>query len=185
MSMGNSYQDAPVGWHKFGIYAGWVATFGFAAWILLPRLIIGTSVTGAMIVTGIFTLVPIVIGCITLGVPAARKKVPSKRAVGWLWFAFSGAFIVGLFLPDNTIFSAINQEQATALVAVLFGVGWEGAGSAIANPAAIIMTVSGGIASVFSVLDSRAGGPIRTEDEDHLQGYGPFAILGEDEYYQR
>src|SRR5699024_12876979 len=103
--MGNSYQDAPVGWHKFGIYAGWVATLGFAAWILLPRLIIGTSVTGAMIVTGIFTLVPIVIGCITLGVQAARKKVPEKRADGWIWIDFAGACIVGLILPDSTIYS--------------------------------------------------------------------------------
>lgn len=184
-SMGNSHHDAPIGWHKLGIYVGWVATFGAAAWILLPRLIIGTTVTGAMIITGIVTLIPIVIGCVTLGVPAARKKPPSKRAVAWLWIAFACAFIVGLFLPDDTIFSASNHDQATALVAVLFGTGWEGAGSAIANPAAIIMTVTGVIAAVFAVLDSRAGGPVRTEDEDHLQGYGPFAILGEDEYYQR
>lgn len=182
--MENSHQDAPVGWHKFGIIAGWVATFVFAAWILLPRLIIGTTVAGAMAVTVILTVVILAIGCVTLGVPAARKKTPSKRAVAWLWIAFSGAFVVGLFLPDDTIFSAINHDQATALVAVWFGAGWEAAGSAIANPAAIIMTITGIIGAVFSVLDSRPGGPVRTEDEDHLQGHGPFAILGEDEYYR-
>lgn len=182
--MGNSYHDAPVGWHKFGIQAGWVATFLFAAWILLPRLIIGTTVTAAMVVTVILTVVILAIGGATLGVPTARKKTPSKRAVAWLWIAFSGALIVGLFLPDDTIFSATNHDQATALVAVLFGAGWEGAGSAIANPAAIIMTIAGVIGAVFSALDSRPGGPIRTEDEDHFQGHGPFAILGEDEYYQ-
>ena len=183
-SMGNSYQGVPVGWHKFGIYGGWVGTFFFAAWILLPRIIIGTSVPVALVISILLPVVLISIGCVTLGIPAARGKAPSRRSVAWLWIAFSGALIVGAFLPDDTILSATNHDQATALVAVLFGAGWEGAGSAIANPAAIIMTITGVIGAVCSVLDSRKGGPIRTEDEDHFQGHGHFAILGEDEYYQ-
>src|SRR5690625_4508834 len=52
------------------------------------------------------------------------------------------------------------------------------------NPPAILMTVPGAIGALFSVLDSRPSGPIRTEDEDHMQGHGHFAILGEDEYYR-
>src|SRR5690625_3145184 len=182
--MANTHQDVPVGWHKFGIYAGWVATFALGVWILLPRLLIGTEFAGAWAITIILSVVIILIGCATLSIPTVRKKVPSKRAVVWLWFTFFWALIVGFFLPDNTIFSATNYDEATALVAVLFGTGWEAAGSAIANPAAILMTISGVIGAVFAGLDSREGGPIRTEDEDHLQGSGPFAILGEDEYYQ-
>lgn len=183
-SMGNSAQEAPVGWYKFGIYGGWVGTFLFAAWILLPRMIIGTTSPIALVITILLPVMLIAIGCVTLGVPTARGKTPSKRSVAWLWIAFFWALIVGFFLPDNTIFSATGYDQATALVAVLFGVGWEAAGSAIANPAAVLMTVCGVIGAVFSVLDSREGGPIRTEDEDHLQGHGHFGILGEDEYYQ-
>lgn len=183
--MGNSQQNVPAGWHKFGIYGGWVATFVLAAWILIPRLVIGTTVPIAWVVTIVLPLILIAIGCVTLGVPAARNMVPTKRSIAWLWFAFFWAFIVGLFLPDSTIFSAGSPDQATALIAVVLGPGWEGAGSAIANPAAILMTISGIIGAVFSLLDSRASGPIRTEDEDHLQGHGYFAILGEDEYYQQ
>lgn len=183
--MGNSQQAAPTGWHKFAIYGGWVGTFVLAAWILLPRLIIGTTVPVAWVITIVLPLVLIAIGCVTLGVPASRGLTPTKRSVAWLWFAFFSAFIVGLFLPDDTIFSASSHEQATALVSILLGPGWEGAGSAIANPAAIIMTISGITGAIFSLLDSRDGGPIRTEDEDHLQGHGYFGILGEDEYYQR
>src|SRR5699024_10168717 len=119
---------------------GWIATFVLAAWMLLPRLIIGTSVPIAWVMTLLFPLILIGIGCVTLGVPAARGRIPTKRAVAWLWLAFFSAFIVGLFLPDDTIFSASSHEQATAFVSVLFGSGWEGAGSAIANPAAILMT---------------------------------------------
>ncbi len=183
--MGNTLQGTSDGWHKFAIYGGWVGTFVLAAWILIPRLVIGTTVPIAWVVTLALPVLLIAIGCVTLGVPAAREVVPSKRCVAWLWFAFFWAFIVGWFLPDSTIFSSGGPDQATALVAVLFGPGWEGAGSAIANPAAILMTVSGIIGAVFSALDSRQGGPIRTEDEDHLQGHGYFAILGEDEYYQK
>lgn len=183
--MGNSQQVVATGWHKIGINGGWVATFVLAAWILVPRLVIGTTVPIALVMTILLPVVLVAIGCVTLGVPVSRGFSPSKRAIAWLWIAFFSAFIVGLFFPDDTIFSATSHEQATALVAVLFGPGWEGAGSAIANPAAILMTVSGGIGAVFAVLDSREGGPIRTEDEDHFQGHGYFAILGEDEYYQR
>lgn len=183
--MGNSVHDKPVGWHKFGIYGGWIATVVLAGWILLPRLLIGTTVPIAWVITILLPIALLAIGGVTLGVPAVRGKVVSRRAVAWLWLAFLGAFIVGLFLPDNTIFSAPNHDEATALIAVLFGSGWEGAGSAIANPAAIIMLVAGIIGAVFALLDSRDGGPIRTDDEDHFQGHGYFAILGEDEYYQR
>lgn len=183
--MRTSSSIIPVGFHKFGIIAGWVAIFALAAWILVPRLVIGTTVPVAWIMTIVLPILLIVLGSITLGLPTLREQVPSKRAVGWLWLSFLFAAIVGLFLPDNTIFSAGNHDNATALVAVLFGAHWEGAGSAIANPAAILMGVSGALASIFSALDSRPGGPIRTDDEDHLQGYGHFAILGEDEYYQR
>lgn len=185
VGMGNSQQVAATGWHKFGIYGGWVATFILAAWIFVPRLIIGTTVPGAWVMTILLPIIVIAIGCVALGFPAARGLTPTKRVVGWLWFSFFSAFIVGFFLPDDTIFSATPHEQSTALVAVLFGAGWEGAGSAIANPAAIIMIISGILAAIFSVLDSREGGPIRTEDEDDFQGHGYFAILGEDEYYQR
>ncbi|MFD6813972.1 hypothetical protein [Enteractinococcus coprophilus] len=183
--MGKSQQGVPTGWHKFGISGGWVGTFILAAWILVPRLIIGTTVPIAWVVTITLPLILIAIGCVTLGVPASRGMIPTRRSVAWLWFAFFWAFVVGMFLPDSTIFSLGTPDQATALVAVLFGPGWEGAGSAIANPAAILMTISGSIGAVFSLLDSREGGPIRTEDEDHLQGQGYFTILGEDEYYQQ
>ena len=183
--MGKSQQAVPTGWHKFAITGGWVGTFVLAAWILVPRLVIGTTVPIAWVVTIALPLILIAIGCVTLGVPASRGMVPTKRSVAWLWFAFFWAVIVGLFLPDSTIFSAGSQDQATALIAVVFGSGWEGAGSAIANPAAILMTISGVIGAVFSLLDSRDGGPIRTEDEDHFQGHGYFTILGEDEYYQQ
>lgn len=183
--MGNSQQLAPQGWHKFGINGGWIAIFFCAAWILLPRLIIGTTEPIALVITILLPVLLIALGTVTLGVPMSRGMVPTKRSVAWLWFAFFWALIVGLFLPDSTIFSHSSHTHATALVAVLFGSGWEGAGSAIANPAAILMIVSGIIGAVFSLLDARAGGPIRTEDEDHLQGHGYFAILGEDEYYQR
>ena len=183
--MGNSQQVVPTGWHKFAIYGGWIGTFVLAGWILIPRLVIGTTVPITWVVTIALPLILIAIGCVTLGVPAVRGVVPTKRSVGWLWFAFFWAFIVGLFLPDSTIFSAGSPDQATALIAVVLGSGWEGAGSAIANPAAILMTISGIIGAVFSLLDSREGGPIRTEDEDHLQGYGHFGILGEDEHYQK
>lgn len=183
--MGNSQQSGPTGWYKFAIYGGWVATFVLAAWIVLPRLIIGTAVPVAWVMTILLPVTLVAIGCVTLGVPAARGLVPTKRSVAWLWLALFSAVIVGLFLPDDTIFSGSTHDQATALVAVLFGSGWEGAGSAIANPAAIIMVIAGIIGAVFSLLDSRAGGPIRTEDEDHFQGQGYFAILGDDEYYQR
>lgn len=185
VNMGNSQQSVPIGWHRFAIYGGWVATFVLAAWMVIPRLLIGTTATISWVMIVLLPIVLIGVGCVTLGVPTSRGLVPTKRSVGWLWFSFLGAFIVGLFLPDGTIFSAGAHNQATALVAVLFGTGWEGAGPAIANPAAIIMTISGIIAAVFSVLDSREGGPIRTEDEDHFQGQGYFGILGEDEYYQR
>lgn len=182
--MAYTHQDAATGRHKFGINAGWILTFSLGLWILLPRLVIGTNYGGVFAVTVILAAAMIAIGSITLGVPAARKKTPSQRAVAWLWIAFVGAFIAGLFMPDSSIFIATDYVEPTALVAVLFGDGWEAAGSAIANPAAIIMIVAGGIGAVFSVLDSREGGPIRTEDEDHLQGSGPFAVLGEDEYHQ-
>lgn len=183
--MGNSQQVAPTGWYKFAIYGGWVGTFVFAAWILLPRLIIGTTVPITWVVTIGLAVLLIAIGCVTLGLPVARGLVPTRRSVAWLWFAFFWAFIVGLFLPDSNIFSAANPDQVSAFVAVLFGPGWEAAGSAIANPAAILMTISGIIGAVFSVLDSREGGPIRTEDEDPFQGKGYFTILGEEEYYQQ
>lgn len=185
LSMGNSQQVIATGWHKAGIVGGWIATFLLAAWILVPRLVIGTEVPIALVLTILLPFVLLAIGCSALGIPTWRGQVPSKRTVVWLWFSFLNACIVGLFFPDNTIFSATSHEQATALVAVLFGAGWEGAGSAIANPAAIIMIISGIIAAVFATLDSREGGPIRTEDEDEFQGHGYFAILGEDEYYQR
>lgn len=181
--MGNSQQIVATGWHKFAIMGGWIATFLLAAWILVPRLIIGTSI--AWVLTILLPIILLALGCVTLGVPASRDLSPSRRAVAWLWFSFLNAFVVGLFFPDDTIFSATSHEQATALVAVLFGPGWEGAGSAIANPAAILMTISGVIATVFAALDSREGGPVRTEDEDHFQGHGYFAILGEEEYYQQ
>lgn len=181
--MGNSQQIVATGWHKFAIMGGWIATFLLAAWILVPRLIIGTSI--AWVLTILLPIILLALGCVTLGVPASRDQSPSRRAVAWLWFSFLNAFVVGLFFPDDTIFSATSHEQATALVAVLFGPGWEGAGSAIANPAAILMTISGVIATVFAALDSREGGPVRTEDEDHFQGHGYFAILGEEEYYQQ
>lgn len=178
-------QQAPLtGMHKFAVYGGWFCTFALAAWMLVPRLVIGTTMPTAWVITILLPLILITVGCLTLGVPPSRGMVPTKRSVGWLWFAFFSALIVGFFIPDETIFSSSSHEQATALVAVLFGVGWEGAGSAIANPAAIIMTISGAIGAVFSVLDSRASGPIRTEDEDHMQGHGHFAILGEDQYYR-
>lgn len=183
--MGKSQQAVPTGWHKFAISGGWIGTFLLAAWILVPRLVIGTTVPIAWVVTITLPVILIAIGCVTLGVPASRGMVPTKRSVAWLWFAFFWAVIVGLFLPDSTIFSAGAPDQATALVAVLFGPGWEGAGSAIANPAAILMTISGIIGAVFSLLDSREGGPIRTEDEDDFQGQGYFTILGDDEYYQQ
>lgn len=181
--MGNSQQIVATGWHKFAIMGGWIATFLLAAWILVPRLIIGTSI--AWVLTILLPIILLALGSVTLGVPASRGQSPSRRAVGWLWFSFLNAFVVGLFFPDDTIFSATSHEQATALVAVLFGPGWEGAGSAIANPAAILMTISGVIATVFAALDSRESGPVRTEDEDHFQGHGYFAILGEEEYYQQ
>lgn len=183
--MGNLQESVPTGWHRFAIYGGWVATFVLAAWIILPRIIIGTTVPIAWFMTIVLPIGLIAIGCVTLGVPVARGFVPTRRSVAWLWFAFFNAVIVGLFLPDDTVFSPSTHDQATSLVAVLFGSGWEGSGSAIANPAAIIMIVSGMIGAVFSVLDSREGGPIRTEDEDHFQGQGFFGILGEDEFYQR
>ena len=183
--MGKSQPAVPTGWHKFAISGGWIGTFLLAAWILVPRLMIGTTVPIAWVVTVSLPLVLMAIGGVTLGVPALRNMIPTKRSVAWLWFAFFWAFIVGLFLPDSTIFSAGSPDHATALVAVLFGPGWEGAGSAIANPAAILMTISGIIGAVFSLLDSREGGPIRTEDEDAFQGQGYFTILGEDEYYQQ
>lgn len=182
--MANSYQSAPTGWHRFAIYGGWVATFVLAAWIAAPRLLLGTSSTITWVMVILLPLLLIGVGCVILGVPRFRGYTPTKRSVAWLWFSFLGASIVGLFLPDGTIFSSSTHDQATALVAVLFGSGWEGAGSAIANPAAIIMSIAGIIGAVFSVLDSRADGPIRTEDEDHFQGHGYFAILGDDEYYQ-
>lgn len=183
--MRNSQQAAPNGWHKFGIYGGWIATFVLALWIVIPRLVIGTSVFGALVITILLSLILLAIGGVTLGVPAARKRVPTKRSVAMLWFALFWAFIVGFFLPDDTIFSVTAHDQATALVAVLFGTAWEGAGSAIANPAAILMTISGVIGAVFSVLDSREGGPIRTEDEDHLQGTGFFTVLEDHDDHQR
>ncbi|NWN87129.1 MAG: hypothetical protein HLX51_01080 [Micrococcaceae bacterium] len=183
--MGVSEQSVPTGLHKVAIYGGWAATFLLAAWIVLPRVIIGNTVLVAWVMTILLPLILIAVGLIILGVPAARGLTPTKRSVAGLWIALFNAFIVGLFLPDGTIFSAGSHDHATSLVAVLFGSGWEGAGSAIANPAAIIMSVSGIIGAVFSVLDSRQGGPIRTEDEDHFQGQGYFGILGEDEYYQR
>lgn len=183
--MGNSQQVVATGWHKIAILGGWIATFLLSAWILVPRLIIGTAVPIALALTILLPIILLAIGCATLGVPISRGQIPSGRAVAWLWFSFLNAFVVGLFFPDDTIFSATSHEQATALIAVLFGPGWEGAGSAIANPAAIIMIISGIIASAFAVLDSREGGPIRTDDEDHFQGHGYFAILGEDEYYRR
>ncbi|HEY4535973.1 MAG TPA: hypothetical protein VIG71_08390 [Enteractinococcus sp.] len=183
--MGNSHNNVPTGWHKFAVFGGWIGSLVLAAWILIPRLVIGTTVPIAWVVTITLPILLISIGGVTLGFPTSRGMTPTKRSVAWLWFAFFWAFIVGLFLPDSTIFSAGSPDQATALIAVLLGSGWEGAGSAIANPAAILMTISGIIGAVFSVLDSRDGGPIRTEDEDHLQGHGYFAILGEDEYYQK
>ncbi|MDN6151985.1 MAG: hypothetical protein L0I91_11305, partial [Yaniella sp.] len=183
--MGNSQQVVATGWHKIAILGGWIATFLLAAWILVPRLIIGTAVPIALALTILLPIILLAIGCTALGVPISRGQSPSGRAVAWLWFSFLNAFVVGLFFPDDTIFSATSHEQATALIAVLFGPGWEGAGSAIANPAAIIMIISGIIAAAFAVLDSREGGPIRTDDEDHFQGHGYFAILGEDEYYRR
>lgn len=185
LSMGNSQQVVATGWHKAGILGGWIATFLLAAWILIPRLVIGTEVPIAMAMTVFLPIVVVAIGTSALGIPTSRGQSPSKRTVVWLWFSFLNAFIVGLFFPDDTIFSASSHEQATALVAVLFGSAWESAGSAIANPAAIIMIISGIIAAVFASLDSREGGPIRTDDEDHFQGHGYFGILGEDEYYQR
>lgn len=181
--MGDTQQTVPTGWYKFAIYGGWVGTFVLAAWIVLPRLIIGTTVPITWTITILLPVLLIAIGSVTLGLPASRGLMPTKRSVGWLWFAFLSAFIVGLFLPDSTIFSAGSHDQTTAFIAVLLGPGWEGAGSAIANPAAILMVISGIIAAVFSILDSREGGPIRTEDEDHLQGQGYFSILGEDEHY--
>lgn len=182
--MGNSQQTTPTRVHRFAVYGGWVGSFVLAAWILIPRLVIGTTMPIAWVISIALPLILIVIGCVTLGLPAARGMIPTKRSVAWLWFAFFSAFIVGLFMPDDTIFSASNHDQATALVAVLFGVGWEGAGSAIANPAAILMIISGAIGAVSSVLDSRETGPVRTEDEDHMQGHGYFPILGEDKYYR-
>src|SRR5699024_914599 len=158
-------------------------TFVFAGWIILPRLITGTSVPITWAISILLPVLLLVIGCVTLGLPASRGVKPTKRSVVWLWCAVLTGFIVGVFLPDNTIVYAGSHGQATAFIAVLLGPGWEGAGSAIANPAAILMVISGIIGAVFSVLDSRKGGPIRTEDEDHLQGHGYFSILGEDEHY--
>src|SRR5699024_12009928 len=48
LSMGNSQQVVATGWHKAGILGGWIATFLLAAWILIPRLVIGTEVPIAM-----------------------------------------------------------------------------------------------------------------------------------------
>lgn len=181
--MGDTQQTVPSGWYRFAIYGGWAGTFVLAGWIVLPRLIIGITVPATWAISILLPVLLIANGCVTLGLPASRGLMPTKRSVGWLWFAFFSAFIVGLFLPDSTIFSAGSHGQTTAFIAVLLGPGWEGAGSAIANPAAILMVISGIIGAVFSVLDSREGGPIRTEDEDHLQGQGYFTILGDDEQY--
>src|SRR5699024_9381520 len=156
------------------IYGGWVCRCVLAAWIVLPRRIMGRTVPITWTITILLRVLLIAVGSVTLGLPASRRLMTTKRSVGWVWCAFLSAFIVGLFVPDSTIFSAGSHDQTTAFIAVLLGPGWEGAGSAIANPAAILMVISGIIAAVFSILDSREGGPIRTEDEDHLQGQGYF-----------
>src|SRR5699024_11673379 len=83
LSMGNSQQVVATGWHKAGILGGWIATFLLAAWILIPRLVIGTEVPIAMAMTVFLPIVVVAIGTSALGIPTSRGQSPRKRTVVW------------------------------------------------------------------------------------------------------
>src|SRR5690625_7501132 len=78
--MGDTQQTVPTGWYKFAIYGGWVGTFVLAAWIVLPRLIIGTTVPITWTITILLPVLLIAIGSVTLGLPASRGLMPTKRS---------------------------------------------------------------------------------------------------------
>src|SRR5699024_9355480 len=132
--MGNSQQVVATGWHKIAILGGWIATFLLAAWILVPRLIIGTAVPIALALTILLPIILFSVRCYGTGVSNIPGQGPCGPAGGMFMFSFPHSICFWLLFPDDTIFSATSHEQATALIAVLFGPGWEGAGSAIANP---------------------------------------------------
>lgn len=143
------------------------------AWIGFARHLVGTD-DGAISLIWLGTLgaIQLIVALIALSVPATRGVVISGRAVAWLWFSYAWGTVLGLFLPDPS-------SAGTAVVTVLFGDHWQGAESAISNPAAIIMIVSAVFSAVFAILDSRPGGPRRTDAEDHVQGSGFYPLLGD------
>lgn len=151
---------------------GWPALLAVAAWIGFSRHLVGTDGSHALIY--LLTLVPVLLiaGIMALAVPVRRRSVISARAASWFCFALGWGVVLGLFLPDDA-------AGPTAVVSVLMGEAWQGAESAVSNPAAVIMVFSMSMAAVFAWLDSRPGGPVRTQDEDHAQGTGFYPVLGE------
>lgn len=167
----------PTGWHRIGLRAGWIAVFAVPAWIMIVRFSLGVDSVGVFLTATILPLALLFLGLVALGIPKMRGFFASGRTVAWLWIAWAMGFILGLFMPDNTLLKHGSEQETTALVSTIFGPGMEGAASAISNPLAIVMIFSAILAAVFAMLDSRAGGPIRTEDEDHLQGTGFYPLL--------
>lgn len=159
-------------WRRIAQILGGPLLLAVAVWIGFSRHLVGTDGTHALIY--LLTLVPVLLigGVIALAVPLRRRSVISTRAAAWFFFALGWGVVLGLFLPDEA-------AGPTAVVSVLWGEGWQGAESAVSNPAAVIMVFSMSMAAVFAWLDSRPGGPVRTQDEDHAQGTGYYPVLGE------